>query len=237
MVQLQKTFVKPVVKDLKKYYHCLMKKAFIFDLDGTLANSIYDIGDSVNYLLDQRGLPLHTYEEYLTYMGMGIGVTLSKAMPGYDDLGDEEKISLRKAYGAHNAEHCLDKTRPYEGMPEVLKTLAERGAVLGVFSNKPQALVTKVSSGLYKEVAFAFALGDVEGQPMKPDPARMIAELDKLGIKAEDSVFVGDGKPDMVTAKKAGMFACGVSWGFKGLEELTGADLIINHPRELLEIN
>ena len=213
-----------------------MKKAYIFDLDGTLANSIYDIGDSVNYLLAERGLPLHTYEEYLTYMGMGIGVTLSKAMPGYDDLPEEEKTALRKAYAAHNAEHCLDKTRPYEGMPEAIKALKERGAVLGVFSNKPQPLVTKVSAALFKDAAFAFALGDVEGQPMKPDPSRVLAELEKLGITAAESVFVGDGKPDIVTAKNAGMFACGVSWGFKGLEELTGADLIINHPRELLDI-
>jgi phosphoglycolate phosphatase len=79
-------------------------------------------------------------------------------------------------------------------------------------------------------------LGDVEGQPMKPDPARMLAELDKLGIGGTDSVFVGDGKPDMVTAKRAGMFSCGVSWGFKGPEEVEGADLIISHPRELIAL-
>ena len=213
-----------------------MKKAFIFDLDGTLANSIYDIGDSVNYLLSQRGLPLHTYEEYQGYMGMGIGVTLSKAMPGYDDLPEEEKAALRKGYTTHNAEHCLDKTRPYEGMPEVLKELENRGMVLGIFSNKPQPLVIKIAAFLYKDINFSFVLGDVEGAPMKPDPARMVAELEKLGISAADSVFVGDGKPDIVTAKRAGMLACGVSWGFKGPEEVEDADLIISHPRELLDL-
>ena len=213
-----------------------MKKAYIFDLDGTLVNSIYDIGDSVNYLLAQRGLPLHSYDEYYTYMGMGIGVTLSRAMPGYNDLPEDEKTALRKAYTAHNAEHCLDKTRPYEGMAETVKELSGRGMALGVFSNKPQALVTKVSASLFKGIHFNFVLGDVEGQPMKPDPARMMAELEKLGIRGADSVFVGDGKPDMVTAKRAGMLACGVSWGFKGPEELEGADLIISHPRELLDI-
>jgi len=213
-----------------------MKKAYIFDLDGTLTNSIYDIGDSVNYLLAQRGLPLHTYEEYRTYVGMGIGVTLSKAMPGYDKLPEEEKTLLRKAYTDHNAEHCLDKTIPYEGMTETLKVLEERGKVLGIFSNKPQPLVTKIAAFLFKEFNFAFALGNVEGAPMKPDPSRVLAELEKLGIKAEDSVFIGDGEPDIVTAKKAGMLACGVSWGFKGIEELKGADLIINHPLELLDI-
>ena len=213
-----------------------MKKAFIFDLDGTLANSIYDIGDSVNHLLAKLGLPLHTYEEYQNYMGMGINVTLSRAMPGYDDLPEEEKAALRKAYTAHNQEHCLDKTRPYEGLPEALKVLKERGIVMGIFSNKPQPLVIKISAFLYKDFNFAFVLGDIEGAPMKPDPVRMLTELEKLGITAADSVFVGDGRPDIVTARRAGMFACGVSWGFKGSEEVEGADLIINHPRELLDI-
>lgn len=225
-----------IVRGQKNRYNHPMKKAFIFDLDGTLANTIYDIGDSVNYLLARRGLPLRTYDEYLTYMGMGIGVTLSRAMPGYTDLPDEEKISLRKAYAAHNAEHCLDKARPYDGIPETLKTLEQRGVVMGIFSNKPQLLVTKIAENLFKDVNFAFALGDVEGRPLKPDPVRMLTELEKLGIKAEDSVFVGDGKPDIVTAKRAGMLACGVTWGFKGLEEIEDADKIIEHPRELLDI-
>ena len=207
-------------------------------MDGTLVNTIYDIADSVNYLLAERGLPLHSYDEYLTYMGMGIGVTLTRAMPEgyYEKMPEEEKALLRKSYAAHNREHCLDKACTYEGMPETLKTLEERGMVLGIFSNKPQILVTKMSTHLFKDHNFAFALGDVEGQSLKPDPARMMAELEKVNIKAEESVFIGDGKPDMVTAKRAGMLACGVSWGFKGLEELEGADLIINHPRELLGI-
>jgi len=213
-----------------------MKKAYIFDLDGTLANSIYDIGDSVNYLLTQRGLPTHSYEEYRTYMGMGIGVTLSRAMPGYTELPPEEQAALRKAYTIHNEAHCLDKTRPYEGMPETLKVLEERGAVLGIFTNKPQPLALRIGTCLFKDFNFAFILGDVEGQPLKPNPSRMMAELEKLGIKAADSVFIGDGKPDIVTAKNAGMFACGVSWGFKGPEEVEGADIIISHPRELLDI-
>ena len=208
----------------------------MFDLDGTLANSIYDIGDSVNYLLDQRGLPPHTYEEYRTYMGMGIGNTLRMAMPGFDGLSEEEKASLRKAYTAHNEEHCLDKTLPYEGIIDVLKILAERGVTMGIFTNKPQPLASKIAASLFRDFEFAFVLGDAEGLPMKPDPARMLAEMEKLNIDPSDTVFVGDGKPDIVTAKNAGMLACGVSWGFKGPEELEGADIIISHPRELLDL-
>jgi phosphoglycolate phosphatase len=213
-----------------------MKKAYIFDLDGTLVNSIYDIGDSVNYLLTRRGLPVHTYDEYLTYMGMGIGVTLSKAMPGYDTLPPEEQEGLRRAYTVHNEAHCLDKTKPYEGITETLKALAEGGAILGIYTNKPEVLGKKIAAELFKEIEFAFVLGGVEGKTMKPNPDRALAELDKRGIKAADAVFVGDGRPDMVTGKNGGMIACGVDWGFKGREELEEADVVISHPRELLDI-
>ena len=213
-----------------------MKKAYIFDLDGTLVNSIYDIGDSVNYLLTQRGLPVHTYDEYLTYMGMGIGVTLSKAMPGYDALPPEEQEALRRAYTVHNEAHCLDKTKPYEGMTEALKALAEGGAILGIYTNKPEILGKKIAAELFKEIEFAFVLGGVEGKTMKPNPDRVLAELDRLGIKAADAIFVGDGKPDMATGKNGGMIACGVDWGFKGRDELEEADIIISHPRELPDI-
>ncbi|MDR2049577.1 MAG: HAD family hydrolase [Treponema sp.] len=213
-----------------------MKKAYVFDLDGTLTNSIYDIGDSVNYLLAQKGLPLHTYEEYRSYMGMGIGVTLSKAMPGYDELPPEEQAALRKAYTVHNELHCLDKTRPYEGITETLAALQNGGAVLGIFTNKPEVLGKKIAAELFKEIDFAFILGGLEGASMKPNPERVLAELARLGVDPADAVFIGDGGPDIATGKNGGMTACGVSWGFKGTEELEGADLIISHPGELLEI-
>ncbi|MDR0453104.1 MAG: HAD family hydrolase, partial [Treponema sp.] len=218
-----------------RYYHA-MKKAYIFDLDGTLANSIYDIGDSVNYLLAQRGLPLHTYEEYLGYMGMGIGVTLSRAMPGYDELGEEEQAALRRAYTVHNEAHCLDKTRPYEGMTETLEALSGRGAALGIYTNKPEVLGKKIAAELFRGIDFRFVLGGVEGKTMKPDPGRVLAELERLGIAPGDAVFVGDGGVDIATGKNGGMTACGVLWGFKGREELEGADLIIARPSELLAI-
>ncbi|MDR2551609.1 MAG: HAD family hydrolase [Treponema sp.] len=213
-----------------------MKKAYIFDLDGTLADSIYDIGDSVNCLLAERGLPLHTYEEYRTYMGMGIGVTLSRAMPGYDELSPEEQTALRRAYTVHNEAHCLDKTRPYGGIPETLQILSRRSAILGIFTNKPEVLGQKIAAALFRDIDFAFVLGGREGAPMKPDPSRVLAELNKLGVSPGDAVFTGDGGPDIATGKNGGMFTCGVTWGFKGREELEGADLIVSHPRELLDI-
>jgi phosphoglycolate phosphatase len=215
-----------------------MKKAYVFDLDGTLVNSIYDIGDSVNYLLAQRGFPAHTYQEYLTYMGAGIGVTLSKAMPGYDCLPPEEQLALRTAYSAHNAQHCLDKTLPYEGVPEALEELLAQGAVLGIYTNKPEILGKKVSGALFKDETFKFVLGGMEGMPMKPNPGRVLAELEQLGIAPEDTVFVGDGDVDIQTAKNGRMIGCGVLWGFRGGEELekAGADFLIRRPGELKDI-
>ena len=213
-----------------------MKKAYIFDMDGTLVNTIYDISDSVNYVIAQRGFPPHTYEEYLSFMGMGIGGTLTQAMPGYTDLPPEEQAALRKAYTVHNEEHCLDKARPYEGITETLKALEAGGAVLGIFTNKPEVLGKKIANALFEGIHFTFNLGALEGATMKPNPERVLAELDKLGIAAADAVIVGDGQPDIATGKNAGMLTVGVDWGFKGLEELEGADIIISHPRELLDI-
>jgi phosphoglycolate phosphatase len=213
-----------------------MKKAYIFDLDGTLANSIFDIGDSVNSILAERGLPLHTYDEYLTYMGMGIGVTLTKAMPGYSELPPDEQAALRRQYTVHNEAHCLDKTKPYEGMPETLAKLQEAGAVLGVYTNKPEVLGKKISAALYQDINWSFVLGGVEGKSMKPDPERVLAELSKLKIAPADAVFVGDGRPDIATGKNGGMATCGVLWGFKGREEIEGADFIIEKPEDLLRI-
>ena len=214
-----------------------MKKAYIFDLDGTLADTIYDIGDSVNHILAGRELPPHTYEEYRSYMGMGIGVTLSRAMPGYDDLPSEEQEALRRAYTLHNEAHCLDKTRPYEGITETLKALASGGAVLGIFTNKPEILGKKIAGELFGDIEFKFILGGVEGKSMKPNPERVLAELEKTGIAPGDAVFVGDGAPDIATGKNGGMISCGVLWGFKGKEELDGADYLITHPRQLLDID
>ncbi|MDR0402189.1 MAG: HAD-IA family hydrolase [Treponema sp.] len=213
-----------------------MKKAYVFDLDGTLVNSIYDIGDSVNYLLARRGLPLHSYDEYLGYMGMGIGGTLSQAMPGYDDLPPEEQAALRRAYTVHNEEHCLEKTRPYPGITETLAKLAENGAILGIYTNKPEILGQKVIEALFGDIHFSFVLGGVEGKSMKPDPERVLAELEKLGVDPAETVFVGDGRPDIATGKNGGMISCGVAWGFKGLEDIEGADVIINRPEELLNL-
>ncbi|MDR1506887.1 MAG: HAD family hydrolase [Treponema sp.] len=213
-----------------------MKKAYVFDLDGTLANSIFDIGDSVNHLLTQRGLPNHSYEEYLTYMGMGIGVTLSKAMPGYDSLPPEEQAGLRRAYTVHNEAHCLDKTKPYDGIVEALSALSRAGAVLGIYTNKPEVLGKKIAAQLFADIEFKFVLGGVEGKTMKPNPERVLTELEKLGIDPAETVFVGDGGVDIATGKNGGMVSCGVLWGFKGREDIKDADVIIAHPSELLYI-
>ncbi|MDR0598851.1 MAG: HAD-IA family hydrolase [Treponema sp.] len=213
-----------------------MKKAYVFDMDGTLANTIYDIGDSVNHVLAAGGFPPHTYNEYQDYIGMGVDVLFNRAMPGYRELSPEKQGEIRRVYLALYGERCLDKVQAYEGIPETLAALAERGVILGIFTNKPEAMARAIAAHLFKDRDFAFVLGALEGVPLKPDPARMLAELKKRDVAPGDAVFVGDGRPDIAAGKNGGLFTCGVSWGFKGLEELEGADAIIDHPRELLDI-
>ncbi|GHV78176.1 hypothetical protein AGMMS49942_29970 [Spirochaetia bacterium] len=108
--------------------------------------------------------------------------------------------------------------------------------MLGIYTNKPEVLGEKVSGALFKKGAFQFVLGGVEGKTMKPNPERVLKELERLGINPADAVFVGDGDVDIFTGKNAGMIACGVAWGFRGREEVeeAGADVLISHPRELL---
>ncbi|MDR1894813.1 MAG: HAD family hydrolase [Spirochaetales bacterium] len=213
-----------------------MKKAYVFDLDGTLVNSIFDISDSINYLLARRGVPGRTYEEYLTYMGFGIGYTLGRAWPGFLDLPKAEQDAMKEAYVEHNGAHCLDKTLPYDGMAETIRELAAAGALLGIYTNKPEPLGVKISRSLFAPGVFEFVLGGKEGASMKPNPERVLWELERLKLPPGETVFVGDGGVDIETGKNGGMLTCGVLWGFKGREELTGADYLIQEPRQLLAL-
>jgi phosphoglycolate phosphatase len=216
-----------------------MRQAYFFDLDGTLVNTIYDIADGVNRVICAQGCPPRSYDEYLSFMGEGIHATFGKAMPGYRDLSEAEKLALRREYETHSAAHCLDKSRPYDGIPETLAELRDRGALLGVYTNKSAELSHRVLGAFFPAGTFAFVLGAAEGIPMKPHPARLLAAMGEIGAAAADSVYVGDGAVDIVTGKNAGIRTCGVLWGFKGRGELeaAGADIIINSPADLLEEN
>ena len=212
-----------------------MIKSVIFDLDGTLTDTLGDLAAAVNYVLEKNGFPTHETEEYKYFVGWGSYVLVKKASP---EGTTEEKLQemLSDFFGYYN-EHYLDKTVPYEGINEMLAALHEKGVRLAVCSNKIQNMTDKVCERFFDGI-FEYTFGQNENFPLKPDPACPLWIAEQFGADPSEVIFAGDSGSDMVTAKNGGFKAVGVSWGFRPREELleNGADYIINKADELLEI-
>ncbi len=212
-----------------------MIKAVIFDLDGTLTDTLGDLADAVNFVLDKNGLPTHKTEEYKYFVGWGSYVLIKKASP--ENITEEKLQSMLGEFFGYYNEHYLDKTAPYEGVIHMLTSLRENDIKLAVCSNKIQNMTEKVCDKFFEGV-FEYTFGQNDKFPLKPDPAcpQWIAE--QLGAKPSEVIFVGDSGSDMKTAKNGGFIAVGVSWGFRTAEELrdNGADYIIDKAEELIEI-
>ncbi len=212
-----------------------MKKTVIFDLDGTLTDTIEDLADATNFALKFYGYPAHKIEEYKYFIGNGAKKLVQRAAP--KDI-DEDKVSalLEKFFEYYRA-HYLDKTKLYEGVSEVIETLISRGIKLGVRSNKPHEMTQKVVEALLPN-CFVEVIGQDSRFPIKPDASAIHYIIKKCESTPEDTVFVGDSGVDMQTAKNSGTRAVGVSWGFRTRDELfeNGADLVADTPEELLNI-
>lgn len=212
----------------------LICSAMIFDLDGTLIDSLEDIADAANNTLAAFGMPEHTRDDYRRFVGNGVQVLLERTLPA----GHAGPPSARfvETFKQLYRRHLNRKTMPYGGIETVLTRLAENGMKLAVLSNKPDEFTKICIARFFPGIPFTAVYGQREGKPRKPDPrpAREIA--DKLQVLPANCAFVGDSSVDMATGKGAGMFSIGVSWGFRDCQELmtAGADLIINHPEELL---
>ena len=208
-------------------------KAAVFDLDGTLTNTLNDIATAMNRSLRLHGLPEFSVDEYRYLVGDGAKKLAQRAVRNRQELAE----SVRREYQAYYQEHTLDTTRPYPGIPELLQALTERGIQVCVLSNKPHADTCGVVRHFFPEIPFAQIRGQVEGVPVKPDPtgAMMIARA--LGLKPEAFVYLGDTNVDMRTAVNAGMHPVGVTWGFRPAEELAqaGAEHLIGNPLDLLQ--
>lgn len=208
-------------------------KAAVFDLDGTLTNTLLDIATAMNRSLRLHGLEEFPVDEYRYLVGDGAKTLAKRAVRDRQELAE----SVRQEYQAYYQEHTLDSTKPYDGIPELLHALQTMGIQLCVLSNKPHADTCGVVRHFFSDVPFAVVQGQVENVPVKPDPTGALLIAQQLALQPSEFVYLGDTSVDMRTAVSAGMHAVGVTWGFRTAEELLahGAELLIDKPQNLLE--
>lgn len=211
-----------------------MIKALLFDLDGTLVNSLEDLKNSTNFALDKMGFPVHETECYKYFVGDGMAKLIERALP--EDKRDKETIqNTLKIFLEHYAQHYVDKTVPYDGIVQLLDELTSYK--LAIISNKNQEMATVVVKKLLGD-KFQIVCGKRENYPTKPDPKLTLEIISELGVKPSECVFIGDSGMDMAVAKNAGCIALGVLWGFRKEDELreNGADYIASAPAEILGV-
>jgi phosphoglycolate phosphatase len=208
-------------------------RAALFDLDGTLVDSLADIASAMNHALMQHGLPAHPESDYRHFVGEGVSVLVRRAVPaGREELHE----AVTAAYRARYAECMLDNTRPFPGMEELLRVLAGEGVRLAVLSNKPDPATRRLVAALLPQVPWGAVYGERPIVPRKPDPTAALGVAAELGVAPAECAFVGDTAVDMDTARHAGMYGVGVTWGFRGEAELLahGARALAHNAEELL---
>jgi len=209
----------------------------IFDLDGTLVDTLEDLADAMNRVLRAEQASVHSYATYKLLIGKGIRNLVGEALPA-EKRSDETITRCYEAMIADYGEHCLVKTRRYDGVGELVSGLRAAGAKLAVFSNKSDELTRRIVESLFDPGDFDVVMGAQPGLPLKPDPTAALLIGDRIGAAPSRIVFLGDSGIDMLTAGAAGMIAVGAAWGFRTKDELVenGASAVLDHPRELLEL-
>lgn len=214
-----------------------MRKAVIFDLDGTLSDSIH----SIKYCADRAVAPLgygpFSTEQYKYFVGDGVVNLIKRVLAAGGDTQGTHLEETLACYRELFAVDCMYQVKPYDGISELLQELKKKGIRLAVLSNKPHAETVRVIETLFGKDMFDVIQGQVDGVPIKPDPAGVFLIMEQLGLKPADALYLGDTATDMQTGKGAGAFTVGALWGFRTREELekSHADAIIAHPMELLE--
>jgi phosphoglycolate phosphatase len=210
-------------------------RAVIFDLDGTLLDSLADIAESVNFVMSEKGLPTHPLSAYRSFVGDGMQLLVRRVLPGSHRT--DETIAacvarLKEVYGSR----ATRLTRPYEGIPSLLDGLETRSIPMAVLSNKPHELTVGLVDELLGSWSFSPVFGERPEVPRKPDPSAALEIARELDLAPGDILYVGDTPTDLATARAAGMPAVGAAWGFRSEEELraAGATHIARHPYDVL---
>ncbi len=211
-------------------------KAILFDLDGTLLDTLEDLADSMNAVLASLGHPTHALPAYRYFVGDGVENLVRRAMP--EHLRGDESV-IRAAVPLMRAEYARrwkNKTHPYDGIPELLRGALARGVKLAILSNKPHPATQDVVEHFFPDFRFEAVLGARPGVPIKPDAGAALDVARKLSIEPGLFLYLGDTNTDMQTAIAAGMDAVGVLWGFREADELkaAGARVLVSHPREVM---
>lgn len=211
-------------------------KGIIFDLDGTLVNSLEDISDAMNTVLTSLNYPTHTYDTYQYFIGSGLRNLVSKALPASNNSEEQIETCFDCMINEYR-KICTLKTKPYEGILELLDNLTSKDIKLAVFSNKADELTKKIATEIFPDY-FQAAIGLSTEALKKPNPFEAIEISKSWNLKPEEIIFIGDSDIDMQTAKNANMFPVGVSWGYRSEDELiaSGAKVVINAPLDLIEI-
>ncbi|MEN6348780.1 MAG: HAD family hydrolase [Syntrophomonas sp.] len=208
----------------------------VFDLDGTLLNSLRDIANGTNYALEKNGFPKRKLEEYPYFVCDGLPALLKKALG--EHFTPEASSLLVDDFNYYYNLHYADFTRPYAGISDLLDNLMGHGIHVAVLSNKPDHFVKMIVDKMYPDVDFSFVQGKSDLFPPKPDPASLLNILKELGTKPGETLYIGDSNVDVFTAKNAGIKIIGVTWGFRGKYELeeAGADYIVESPSDILKL-
>jgi len=212
-------------------------KAVLFDLDGTLIDSVDDIGDAANRVLSNRGFPTHPISTYRLFVGEGVRVLFTRALPADKRNQDFIDTCLKEFIEDYRHNYNV-KSKLYDGIPELLDALKAHPLKIAVLSNKPDSITKDCVASLLSKWDFDVVFGQRDSVPRKPDPQGAFEVAEKLAIPSSDFLYLGDTAVDMKTAVSAGMFPVGVLWGFRPLNELkeNGAQAIIDAPAQLLDL-
>ncbi|MCQ2479905.1 MAG: HAD-IA family hydrolase [Clostridia bacterium] len=209
--------------------------ACIFDLDGTLTNTLEDLKNSVNYALQSEGLPLRSKEEIRRFVGNGVLRLIGRSVP--ENTPKDVELKVLETYRKHYAVHLNDTTAPYDGIMQMLRQLQSDNIKTAVVSNKGDEAVKSIVKGFFSDI-IPLAIGRKDDVPAKPAPDSVWSAMKELGCSAKETIYIGDSEVDVETAHNAGLKCIAVSWGFRDKELLqsVGADYIIDTPKEIFNI-